>query len=137
MPPPLKYQSALPPEAYVSKEILRDTLTQEQLQAEMDMLVNLQDPAHYKIAHEVLGPIPDTCKILDFKDHYIIRMTLEQAFKLHDLGVGLEDARGERFKKQEKTGGGSLQIRAKVRHGLIMKRRVLRLTAYRSIPSVG
>jgi len=98
MPMPLRYlQNAIHVDtAHENKDIDRDTLTYQQLQAELDMAVDLRDKAHMKMAREILGDISDTCNIEGMKDQYIIRMTLEQAYKLHDMGIPLEWARGKK-----------------------------------------
>jgi hypothetical protein len=99
-PPPWDRQHNGPVDSvYENKDIDRDTLTYEQLQAELDMAVDLRDKAHMKIAREILGDIPDTCETEWMKGQYIIRMTLEQAYKLHDRGIPLEWARGKRTKR--------------------------------------
>jgi hypothetical protein len=80
-------------------KIDRDTLTQEQLQTHIEMAVELHGDEQLRMVEEILGPIPDTCRVIGQKGHYVIDMTLEQAFKLHDLGIGLEAARGKNLKK--------------------------------------
>lgn len=85
-------------------EIDRDTLTQEQLQTHIEMAVELHGDEQLRIAQEILGQIPDTCRVLGQKNRFVIDMTLEQAFKLHDLGIGLEDARGKYLMKQKSSG---------------------------------
>jgi hypothetical protein len=71
---------------------LRDTLTEEQLQTEYDVILNLHDSAHLKIAEKILGPIPDSCLYDRHRGYYRLMVSLKNLIKLADEKVGFEYA---------------------------------------------
>ena len=70
-----------------SDEIRRDTLTEEQLQTEYEIALDLSDPAHLRIAERILGPLPDSCKYKGRKGCYMLNVSLDNLIKLADGGV--------------------------------------------------
>ncbi|MFH1699391.1 MAG: dockerin type I domain-containing protein [Candidatus Zixiibacteriota bacterium] len=71
----------------------RDTLTQEQLQKEYEIAIDLRDESHFQYAEQLLGHIPDSCQIPHRMGTYIMKMTLDNVLKLHEFGIELDEVR--------------------------------------------
>ena len=75
-----------------TNDLIKDTLTQEQLQTEYEVALDLRDSAHFKIGEKILGPIPESSKLREHDGYYILLVSLENLFKLHDAGIDIEFA---------------------------------------------
>lgn len=69
---------------------IRDTLTEEQLQTEYEIWLDLRDSAHLKMAEKILGPLPDTTKVKDHEGYYILKLPFETILKLGEQGIELD-----------------------------------------------
>ena len=67
-------------------------ITQEQLATEYEVVLDLRDSAHLKIAEEILGPLPDSakCKYKGRHGYYILMASLRELIELADAGLGFE-----------------------------------------------
>jgi len=71
---------------------IRDTLTEEQLATEYEVVLDLRDSAHLKIAEEILGPLPDSAKhkYKGRQGYYLLMASLQELIELADAGIGFE-----------------------------------------------
>ena len=76
-----------PPE---TADPIRDTLTEEQLQTQYEVLLDLRDSTHLKFAEEILGPMSGSGKYKSCNACYILNVSLENLFKLGDEGIEIE-----------------------------------------------
>jgi len=64
-----------------------DTLTQEQLQTEYEVLLDLHDSTHLKTAEKIIGPLPDSSIYDHRRGYYRLWITLEKLLKITDEGI--------------------------------------------------
>ncbi|MEE9443720.1 MAG: hypothetical protein V3V99_13735 [candidate division Zixibacteria bacterium] len=74
----------------VSKDPIRDTLTQEHLQVMYDVILFVKEPSHRERAESILGPLPDSCIYDRYMGYYRLKISLENLIKLADAPVGFE-----------------------------------------------
>ncbi len=86
---------------------IRDILTEEQLQTEYEVWLDLRDSTHLEIAEKILGPLPDSSKCEGYDGYYILKIPLEKVLKLAEQGIELDTIR----KKKSTRGIDSLQKR--------------------------
>jgi hypothetical protein len=90
MPVPIEYQSKTPSEDYSRDELMRDTLTQEHLQTEYEVIIDLRDSSHLEFATKILRSIPDSCLYDKRRGYYRIKTTLENLIKFGDHNFEFE-----------------------------------------------
>lgn len=91
MPMPARYQSLWKrPKEDGHSDPDRDTLTQEHLQTEYEVIIDLRDSSHYKLARKILGSIPDSCLYNKGRGLYKIRTTLENLIMFGDHNFEFE-----------------------------------------------
>jgi|GEM_PF-1967326 len=79
-----------PPSASETDDPIRDTLTQEHLQAEYEVLLDLRDSTRRRIAEKILGPMPESSKSDLCDACHVLRVSLENLLKLVDEGIKFE-----------------------------------------------
>ncbi len=79
-----------PPPPSKTNDPIRDTLTQEHLQAEYEVLLDLRDSTRRRIAEKILGPMPESSKSDLCDACHVLRVSLENLLKLVDEGLKFE-----------------------------------------------
>ena len=76
-----------PPPPSKTADPIWDTLTEAQLQTEYEVILNLRDSAHLKIAERILGPLADSSKYDGRMGYYMLRVSLNKLIKLGEEGI--------------------------------------------------
>ncbi|RKX26024.1 MAG: hypothetical protein DRP47_08840 [Candidatus Zixiibacteriota bacterium] len=71
---------------------IRDTLTEEHLQTEYEIEMDLSDPTHLRIAERILGPLPDSSIYDRRRGYYRLWISLRNIIKLADQQLRIEFA---------------------------------------------
>jgi len=64
-----------------------DTLSEEDLQAQYQVIIDLGNPGNLKTAQALVGPIPDSCKYNYRKGYYSLNITLKNLIKLAEENI--------------------------------------------------
>jgi hypothetical protein len=84
------YMPPTPPTVSEYNDPIRDTLTQEHLQTEYEIIIDLRDSSHLEFATKILRSIPDTCLYDKRRGYYRIKTTLENLIKFGDHNFEFE-----------------------------------------------
>jgi hypothetical protein len=82
-----RYNPPKPHPQSKSDEIIRDTLTEEQLQAEYEVVLDLRDPADLKLAQKILETLPKPIIFQGRANYYKLTLSLQKLIKLGEEGI--------------------------------------------------
>lgn len=87
---PRGYIGVPPPPSSNTNDPFKDTLTEEQLQTEYEVILNLHNPTLLEAAERILGSIPDTSLYDSRRGYYKLNVSLENLIRLSEIPVGFE-----------------------------------------------